>query len=103
MSTIRLAALAITLSFATLTVSADPGDWLIRAGATYIDPVDDGGNLDGTSLEFEVDTATSMTFDVTYMLDETLPSNCWRPGRSSTISNWSHWARSVKPSNCRQR
>lgn len=52
----------------TATVSADAGDWLIRAGITNIDPDDDGGNLDGTNQEFQVASSASLSLEGTYMI-----------------------------------
>lgn len=66
-----LFAAALTLATFTAQVSADAGDWLVRVGVTNIDPDDDGGNLEGSpDNQFEVDSAASLTFDVTYMIDE---------------------------------
>ena len=66
-----LFAAALTLATFTAQVSADAGDWLVRVGVTNIDPDDDGGNLEGSpDNQFEVDSAASLTFEVTYMIDE---------------------------------
>jgi len=64
--------LAAALMTAAVSVPAlaEAGDWLVRVGGSYIDPTSDGGNLSGTTQEFEVDSATSLTFDLTYMLDD---------------------------------
>jgi len=41
--------------------AVETGDWLVRLGAHYVDPKSDNNDL------VEVDSATSFTFDVTYM------------------------------------
>jgi outer membrane protein len=43
--------------------SAERGDWIVRVGGHYVDPQSDDNDL------VEVEGATSVTFDVTYMLD----------------------------------
>lgn len=63
-------AAALLTATVSAPVMAEGGDWLVRVGASYIDPESDGGNLSGTTQEFSVDSATSLTFDVTYMLDD---------------------------------
>ncbi len=47
--------------------AAEPGDWLLRTGVTQIEPDDDNGDLDGTDVGVDVNSAASMTFEVTYM------------------------------------
>jgi outer membrane protein len=44
-------------------VATERGDWLVRVGAHYVDPKSDNNEV------VSVDSATSMTFDVTYMVD----------------------------------
>lgn len=56
----------------TAPALADAGDWLVRVGATYIDPDDDNGNLNGTNVGVEVDSATSLTFEVSYMFTDNI-------------------------------
>jgi outer membrane protein len=65
-----LFAAALAMAAISAPVAADAGDWLARVGYTYIDPDDDGGNLNGTTQQFEVDGAGSLTFEVTYMIDD---------------------------------
>lgn len=65
-----LFAAALAMAAISTAVTADAGDWLARVGYTYIDPEDDGGNLNGTTQQFEVDGAGSLTFEITYMLDD---------------------------------
>lgn len=63
-----LLAAAMTLATFTAQVSADAGDWLVRAGVTNIDPDDDGGNLDGTNLDVTVKSSASISLEGTYMI-----------------------------------
>jgi len=63
-------AAVITLAAFSAPVSADAGDWLVRVGASYVDPDSDNGKVSGTTTEFKVDSAASLTFDLTYMLDD---------------------------------
>lgn len=72
MRTLRAIAAATLLLLLATPALADAGDWLVRVGATYIDPDDDNGNLDGTNIGVEVDSATSMTFDITYMFTDNI-------------------------------
>jgi OOP family OmpA-OmpF porin len=63
---------------------AEQGDWLVRAGASVVDPKSDNLSLaPGTTLQ--VDEDTQLTFDVTYMFRrhwgaELLASNVWNHG-----------------------
>lgn len=59
-------ALALVGTCAQAQTSIDEGDWLIRLGATYIDPSSSGSNLNGSTLE--VDGHAGATFNVTYMM-----------------------------------
>ena len=63
-----LLAAAMTLATFTAQVSADAGDWLVRAGITNIDPDDDGGSLDGTNLDVTVKSSASISLEGTYMI-----------------------------------
>ena len=65
-----LFAAALAMAVVSAPVMADAGDWLARVGYGYIDPEDDGGNLNGTTQQFEVDGAGSMIFEITYMIDD---------------------------------
>jgi outer membrane protein len=56
-----LAAMGAMWSLAANAI--ERGDWLVRVGFHYVDPKSDNNEL------VEVDSATSLTFDVTYMLD----------------------------------
>jgi len=59
-------ALALVGACAQAQTSIDKGDWLIRVGATHIDPSSSGLNLNGSTLK--VDSDTSATFNITYMM-----------------------------------
>ena len=48
----------------------EAGDWIVGAGVSYIDPGSANGTLDGTDIAVEVDSATMVTFDVTYMMTQ---------------------------------
>jgi outer membrane protein len=56
-----LAAVAATWSGAAQAIEG--GDWLVRVGAHYVDPKSDNNEV------VSVDSATSLTFNVTYMID----------------------------------
>jgi outer membrane protein len=60
----------ITMAAISAPVSADAGDWLVRVGVSNVDPKSNNGKVAGTDIKFEVDDATSLTFDVTYMLND---------------------------------
>lgn len=55
---------AIGLSVANSATAFEPGDWLIRAGGSYVSPVSD--NHDVVSVE----SASSFTFNFTYMMTD---------------------------------
>jgi outer membrane protein len=67
-----LLAAALTLATFTAQVSADAGDWLIRAGITNIDPDDDGGDFADTDLEFQVASTASISTELTYMFTDNI-------------------------------
>lgn len=80
-STAAAALLALT-GLAGVTASAAQGDWLVRFGASVVDPKSDNLTLGpGTTLQIGDDTRPS--FDVTYMFRdkwgiEVLASTVWK-------------------------
>jgi outer membrane protein len=58
------AAVAIGLGLANTATAFEPGDWLIRAGASYVSPSSE--NHDVVSVE----SATNATFNFTYMMTD---------------------------------
>ncbi len=65
-------AAALMLASITANVSAEAGDWLVRAGITNIDPDDDGGDFADTNLEFQVKSSASVSTEVTYMITDNI-------------------------------
>jgi outer membrane protein len=62
-------ALGVVASLATGHVAAgnETGDWVVRAGASLIDPKSDNGTLDlGAPASVNVDSQTGFTFNVSY-------------------------------------
>jgi outer membrane protein len=62
---IPLAVLAAALLAGAPAQAFDAGDWLVRVGASNVDPDDPNGSLLG--LDVDVDDATSVTFNGTWM------------------------------------
>lgn len=65
-------ALTAALGLAAPASAHEAGDWLVRVGASVVDPKNDNGNLDLTALEggpeqITVDDKTGVTFNFTYM------------------------------------
>lgn len=65
-------ALTAALGLAAPASAHEAGDWLVRVGASVVDPKSDNGNLDLTALEggpeqITVDDKTGVTFNFTYM------------------------------------
>lgn len=62
----------VGLSVLPWAARAEQGDWLVRAGATMIDPKSDnlGNVLDDPDLKLEVDDNVGFTFNVAYMLTD---------------------------------
>ena len=59
----------ITSVFSLTAVAKEAGDWIVRAGITYIDPKSDNGTVPGEPpIELDVGSATMLTFDGTYMI-----------------------------------
>lgn len=71
MRSVKLVVLCATavLLWANTAVAKEAGDWIIRAGVSYIDPKSDNGTVNGASpIELDVGSATMLTFDGTYMI-----------------------------------
>jgi outer membrane protein W/outer membrane protein OmpA-like peptidoglycan-associated protein len=78
------AAFVAVTSLLGATAAAEQGDWLVRAGASVVDPKSDNLTL-GPTTTLQVDEDTQITFDVTYMFRrnwgvELLASNVWNHG-----------------------
>ncbi len=80
------AALIAIASFVGASASAEQGDWLVRAGASILDPKSDNLSL-GPTTRLQIDEDTQFTFDVTYMFRrswgvELMASSVWNHGLS---------------------
>lgn len=64
LKTATVAGVALSLGLANTAVAFEPGDWLVRVGASYVDPKSD--NHDVVSVE----SASSLTFNFTYMMTD---------------------------------
>jgi outer membrane protein len=64
MRTALCAVAAFSMGLANTAVAFEPGDWLIRAGGSYVKPASD--NHDTVSVE----PASSFTFNFTYMMTD---------------------------------
>lgn len=62
--TILCTSVLLTTAVANTAIAMDQGDWLIRAGASYIDPKSNNHEI------VSVDSATSFTFNVSYFMTE---------------------------------
>jgi outer membrane protein len=65
-------ALTAALGLAIPASAHEAGDWLLRVGASNVNPKSDNGSLDASALKLgtlglEVDDAWSLTFNITYM------------------------------------
>ena len=58
------ATMALSMGLTTTAIAFEPGDWLLRAGASYVNPKSDNSDL------VSVESATSFTFNVTYMMTD---------------------------------
>ena len=56
--------LVLSMGLANTAIAFEPGDWLVRAGATVVDPKSDNSDI------VSVDSATSFTFNFTYMMTD---------------------------------
>jgi outer membrane protein len=66
MKTALSAAIALSIGFAGTAAAFEPGDWLVRVGASYVSP---GSNNHET---VSVESATSATINFSYMM-----TDCW--------------------------
>lgn len=57
-------AIALSVGFANTAIAFEPGDWLIRAGVTNVDPKSDNHDV------VSVDDATSASITFTYMMTD---------------------------------
>jgi len=64
-----LAAAVAGLCAMPMVSSADAGDWILRAGASMVDPDEPNLKLNSTT-NLIVDEDTQFTFDITYMLSK---------------------------------
>jgi outer membrane protein len=65
-------ALTATLGLAAPVAAHEAGDWLVRVGASVVDPKSNNGSLDMSAVDLgtlgvEVDDQTGVTFNFTYM------------------------------------
>lgn len=58
------ATIALSMGLTTTAMAFEPGDWLLRGGATYIKPKSDNSDI------VSVEAATSFTFNITYMMTD---------------------------------
>jgi outer membrane protein len=58
------AAIAMGLGLANTATAFEPGDWLIRAGASYVNPASDNSDI------VSVESASSFTINFTYMMTD---------------------------------
>ena len=59
-----VSALVLSMGLANTAIAFEPGDWLVRAGASVVDPKSDNSDI------VSVDSATSFTFNFTYMMTD---------------------------------
>jgi outer membrane protein len=57
---------ALSMGFAGTATAFEPGDWLVRVGASYVNPSSDNSDI------VSVDSDTSVTLNLTYMM-----TNVW--------------------------
>jgi outer membrane protein len=79
---VALSVAGLAAMLAAPAAMAEKGDWIIRGGATMVDPksnnlrlgdvTDDVGGLVATDATVEVDDGTSFGFNVTYMLTDNI-------------------------------
>ena len=60
------AGIALSLGFTGSALAFEPGDWLVRVGASYVSPASDNGDV------VSVESATSATINFSYMM-----TDCW--------------------------
>lgn len=64
MKTALIAGAALSIAFTTTATAFEPGDWLVRAGASYVNPASDNSDI------VSVDSDTSLTINFTYMMTD---------------------------------
>jgi outer membrane protein len=64
MKTALIAGAALSIGFTTTATAFEPGDWLVRAGASYVNPASDNSDI------VSVDSDTSITFNFSYMMTD---------------------------------
>jgi len=62
--TVLCTAVLLTTAAANTAMAMDQGDWLVRGGASYIDPKSNNHDI------VSVDSATSFTFNVSYFMTD---------------------------------
>jgi len=58
--------IALSLGFASTATAFEPGDWLVRVGASYVSPTSNNHEI------VSVESATSATVNLSYMM-----TDCW--------------------------
>jgi len=61
---ILIAGIALSMGFAGTANAFEPGDWLVRVGASYVNPSSDNSDI------VSVDSDTSVTFNFSYMMTD---------------------------------
>ena len=61
---ILLAGIALSMGFAGTANAFEPGDWLVRVGASYVNPASDNSDI------VSVDSDTSVSLNFTYMMTD---------------------------------
>jgi outer membrane protein len=64
MRTALCAVAAFSMGLANTAVAFEPGDWLIRAGGSYVNPASDNSDI------VSVESASSVSFNFTYMMTD---------------------------------
>jgi outer membrane protein len=64
MKTALIAGAVLSIGFTTSATAFEPGDWLVRAGASYVNPASDNSDI------VSVDSDTSITFNFSYMMTD---------------------------------
>jgi outer membrane protein len=62
--TALLAVMTLSMGFASTATAFEPGDWLVRIGASYVSPASDNHEI------VDVESATSATFNFSYMMTD---------------------------------
>jgi outer membrane protein len=58
------AGMALSMGLANTAMAFEPGDWLLRAGGSYVNPASDNSDI------VSVESASSFTFNVGYMMTD---------------------------------